>query len=100
DAARLLYEGPWTAERYAAVGAFIEQHSATPEAAHAAGLDPIVANIILGGKPPSAADAFRATYRLAELRRAADTILASVNALVAPTAGTIYKVSEIAADPV
>ncbi len=100
DAARLLYEGPWTAERYAAVGEFIEKHSATPEAARAAGLDPTVAKIILGGKAPSAADCFRATYRLAELRRAADTILATVDALVAPTAGTIYTVAELAADPI
>ncbi|CAM3005351.1 allophanate hydrolase [Rariglobus hedericola] len=100
DAARLLYEGPWTAERYAAVGEFIEQHSATPEAARAAGLDPTVAKIILGGKTASAVDAFRATYRLAELRRAADTILPTVDALVAPTAGTIYTVAEMEADPI
>ncbi|MFA6961529.1 MAG: allophanate hydrolase [Opitutaceae bacterium] len=100
DAARLLYEGPWTAERYAAVGAFIEQHSATPEASLAAGIDATVAKIILGGKAPSATDCFRATYRLAELRRAADTILATVDVLVAPTTGTTYKVSEIEADPV
>ena len=100
DAARLLYEGPWTAERYAAVGEFIEKHSATPESARAAGLDPVVAKIILGGKSPSATDCFRATYRLAELRRAADTVLSTVDALVAPTTGTIYKVSEIEADPI
>lgn len=100
DAARLLYEGPWTAERYAAVGEFIEKHSATPEASRAAGLDDTVAKIILGGKASSAVDCFRATYRLAELRRAADAILATVGALVAPTTGTTYKVSEIAADPV
>ena len=100
DAARLLYEGPWTAERYAGVGAFIEQHAASTASARAAGLDPVVSPIILGGKKPSAADGFRATYRLAELRRAADSILSSVDVLVAPTTGTIYKVSEIAADPV
>ncbi len=100
EAARLLYEGPWTAERYAAVGAFIEKHSATPEAAAAAGLDPTVAKIILGGKSASAVDAFRATYRLAELRRAADQILAGVDTLIAPTTGTIYTVAEIAADPI
>ena len=99
-AARLLYEGPWTAERYAAVGEFIERHSATPESVRAAGLDPTVAGIILGGKAPSAADAFRATYRLAELRRAADSILADVDALVAPTAGTVYTVAQVEADPV
>jgi len=100
ETARLLYEGPWTAERYAAVGEFIERHSATPEAAHAAGIDPTVAKIIFGGKTPSATDCFRATYRLAELRRAADTILATVDALVAPTAGTIYTVAEIETDPI
>jgi len=100
DAARLLYEGPWTAERYAAVGEFIEKYSATPESARAAGLDSTVAKIILSGRTPSATDAFRATYRLAELRRAADTILATVDVLVAPTTGTIYTVAAIEADPI
>ncbi len=100
DAARLLYEGPWTAERYAAVGEFIEKHSASPEAARAAGLDPNVAKIILGGKAPSAADGFRATYRLAELRRAAEAVLATVDVLLAPTTGTTYTVAEIDADPI
>jgi allophanate hydrolase len=98
DAARLLYEGPWTAERYAAVGEFIESHSASD--ARAAGLDPSVSQIIIGGKTPSAVDAFRASYRLSVLRRAADTILASVDALVAPTTGTIYTVAEVQADPI
>jgi allophanate hydrolase len=106
DAARLLYEGPWTAERFAAVGAFMEQHLPAngaplrPDSANPAGLDPTVAAIIQSGKTASAADAFRASYRLAELRRAADGILAAVDALVAPTAGTIYTVAEVLADPV
>ena len=106
DTARLLYEGPWTAERFAAVGAFIEQHQPAngapllPDSANPAGLDPTVAAIIQNGKTASAVDAFRASYRLAELRRAADTLLASVDALVAPTAGTIYTVAEVLADPV
>ena len=100
DAARLLYEGPWTAERYAGVGEFIEKHSATPDSIRAAGLDLTVAKIILGGRTPSAADCFRATYRLAELRRAADTILATVDALGAPTTGTVYTIAEVQADPI
>lgn len=100
EAARLLYEGPWTAERYAAVGDFIEKHSTTPEATRAAGLDPTVATIILGGKKATATDGFRAAYRLAELRRSADAVLASVDLLVVPTTGTIYTVAEIAADPI
>ena len=94
DAARLLYEGPWTAERYAAVGEFIETHTTAP------GLDTTVAKIILGGKTPSAVEAFRSSYRLAELRRAAATILATVDALVAPTTGTTYTVAEVQADPI
>ena len=100
EAARLLYEGPWTAERYVSVGEFIEKHSSTPEASRSAGLDPTVSKIILGGKTPSAADGFRASYRLAELRRAADAVLATVDGLVAPTAGTIYTVAEVQADPI
>ena len=100
DAARLLYEGPWTAERYAAVGEFIERHSASADTALVAGLDPTVSKIILGGRSASATDVFRATYRLAELRSAADTILATVDGLVAPTTGTIYTVAEVQADPI
>lgn len=100
EAARLLYEGPWTAERYAAVGDFIEEHSVDAESARAAGLDPVVSAIILGGRRPSAADAFRAMYRLAELRRAAGAVLAGVDAIMAPTTGTVYTVREVEADPV
>lgn len=99
-AARLLYEGPWTAERYAAVGEFIERHAATPDSACAAGLDATVTGIILGGKKPSAADAFRAMYRLAELRREAEAVWADIDVLVAPTYGTIYTVAQVQADPV
>src|SRR6266702_2133686 len=43
-AARLLYEGPWVAERYCAVGDFVEQH---PEAVH-----PVTRQIINGGRNP------------------------------------------------
>ena len=100
EAARLLYEGPWTAERYAAVGAFIEEASASDVAAREAGLDPTVSGIILGGKSHTSVQTFRAIYRLAELRRAADAVLATVDAIVAPTAGTTYTVAEVQADPV
>jgi allophanate hydrolase len=100
EAARLLYEGPWTAERYAAVGAFIEAASESNGAARDAGLDPTVAAIVLGGKAHSSVDTFRAIYRLAELRRVADATLSSVDALAMPTAGTVYTVAEVQADPV
>lgn len=92
EAAALLYQGPWVAERYAAVGEFIDAH---PEAC-----DPTVAGIISGGKNASAVDAFRAQYALAALRREADALIESVDALLVPTAPSIYRQAEIAAEPV
>src|SRR5688572_14869604 len=63
ETARLLYEGPWVAERYAAVGAFIEKNG---DKVH-----PVTREIILGGGRISAADTFRSFYRLAALKRTA-----------------------------
>lgn len=92
DAARLLYEGPWVAERYIAVQELIERD---PEALH-----PVTREITLGGRAPKATDLFRAEYRLAELRRAADVIMAGLDVLLLPTAGTIYRIAEVEADPI
>src|SRR5262245_27013937 len=55
EAARLLYEGPWLAERYVAVGEFIDKHPKK--------VLPVTRKIIGAGKKSSAADAFRALYR-------------------------------------
>lgn len=92
DVATLLYQGPWVAERYAAVGAFIEAH---PDA-----VDPTVAEIIGRGRHMTAADGFRAQYRLAELRRHADRLMADVDALLVPTSPSIYTIEAVQADPV
>ena len=92
DTARLLYEGPWVAERCAAVGEFLASH---PEA----GL-PVTRSIILAGARPTAVDAFRASYRLAKLARAAAATWAAVDAMALPTTPTIFRVDEVEADPV
>ncbi|MBL0944345.1 MAG: allophanate hydrolase [Hydrogenophaga sp.] len=92
EAARLLYDGPWVAERYAAIRGFIE---AQPEAVFAP-----VRQIIEGGKRPLAADAFAAGYRLKALKRVCDAQLASVDCLLLPTAGTIYRIADMQADPI
>ncbi|WP_241147954.1 allophanate hydrolase [Minwuia thermotolerans] len=92
DAARLLYEGPWVAERYISVQELIERD---PEALH-----PVTREITLGGRDPKATDLFRAEYRLAELRRAAGDILAGLDLMLLPTAGTIYRIAEVEADPI
>lgn len=92
ETARMLYEGPWVAERYAAVGALIED---APEALH-----PVTREIILGGRKQSAVDAFNAFYRLEHLRRAADRVWQGIDALVLPTAPTTYTVEQVLADPI
>ena len=91
-AGRLLYEGPWVAERYAAIRAFID---AQPEALH-----PVTRSVIAGGARPSAADAFDAYYRLRALRRALEPVWQRIDALLLPTAGTSYSVQAVEADPI
>ncbi len=91
EAARLLYEGPWLAERYVAIREFIES---SPDALH-----PVTRAIIEKGRDPSAADVFTAMYRLAALRRAVEPVLDGVDVLATPTAGTIYRIAELEADP-
>jgi allophanate hydrolase len=80
------------AERYAAVGGFLESH---PDA-----IDPVVRSIVLGAAKISAADAFRAEYRLRELRRQTEAEWARIDVLALPTAGTIYTHEQIAAEPI
>jgi allophanate hydrolase len=92
EAARLLYEGPWVAERYAAVGEFIAAH---PQAAL-----PVTAQIILAGNRASALDCFRAQYRLQSLQRAAQVIWQDATALLLPTAGTHYTLAAVQAQPI
>jgi allophanate hydrolase len=92
EIARLLYEGPWTAERYAAIEALIESQ---PDA-----LLPVTHRIIAGARAFSAVAAFKAQYRLMELKRRSQSVWDSIDVLMTPTAGTIFTVEEIQADPI
>jgi allophanate hydrolase len=92
ETARLLYEGPWLAERYAATRDFI---ASAPQSMH-----PVTLEIILGGARPSAVDAFTAFYRLEQLRRIAQRQFEAIDALVLPTAPTLYTVDQVLADPI
>jgi allophanate hydrolase len=92
DTARLLYEGPWVAERYLATQALLESN---PQA-----MLPVTRGIIQGGAGPRALDAFRASYRLQALKRAAAPLWEACDLLLLPTAGTHYRIAEVDADPV
>jgi allophanate hydrolase len=92
QAARLLYEGPWVAERYLATRALI---ASAPQAMH-----PVTRQIILAGTHRSAADTFAAFYELEELRRVRDHVFRSIDAMALPTVPTVYTVEQVLADPI
>jgi allophanate hydrolase len=92
EAARLLYDGPWVAERTAALQALLLDN---PDAIH-----PVVREIVEGGFGYSAIDAFNGAYRLAELARLAEAMWEQVDLLALPTAPTSYRVAEMLAAPI
>lgn len=90
--ARLLYEGPWVAERYAAIEAFMRTSAAS--------LHPVTRAITEGALSRTAVETFQATYRLAELRRVSEAAWGKVDALVVPTVPRAWTVAEVEADPI
>jgi allophanate hydrolase len=92
QAAALLYQGPWVAERLAAVGDFF--------AARRDDMNPVVAGIIGQGEQYSAVDAFNGAYRLAELRRQAEVELDGYDFLLVPTTPTMPTLADLEHEPV
>ena len=94
ECARLLYGGPWVAERTWRCA--IEDFAA----AHAGEMDPTVRKIVEGARGVTAVDAFRGAYELEALRRRTEHEWAKMDVLLLPTAPTIYTVKAMQADPV
>ena len=92
DAAKLLYSGPWVAERTAALEDMLRDH---PDA-----IDPTVRKIVSAGTALSAVDTFRGAYQLMHHARQAETVWQAVDALAVPTSPTIYRLAEMLANPV
>ena len=90
--ARLLYEGPWVAERYAAIQPFFDEQ---PEA-----IFPVTRQIIGNAAKFNAADTFNAFYKLKALQREAAQVWQQIDIMLTPTAGTIYTIDEVNAKPV
>lgn len=91
ETAKLLYHGPWIAERYCGIKEFAETQSDV--------MLEVTRGIILSGAKPSAIDAFEGFYRLSEFKRLSEGIMASVDFIVTPTAGTIYTRDEVRDNP-
>ncbi|OXR49163.1 allophanate hydrolase [Pusillimonas sp. T2] len=92
ELAQLLYAGPWVAERYVAIEHMMTEQ---PEAVH-----PVVRGIIEQAGRYSAADAFRAEYRRANLARQIQQVLATADALVVPSTPSIYTIAQVLQQPV
>lgn len=90
--AALLYGGPWVAERYAAVGSFIDSHRAE--------CDPTVAAIISAGSNIPAAEAFAALYQLKSLQRRSMPTWSNIDFLLLPTTPTTYRIDDVQKEPV
>ncbi len=92
DAAQLLYQGPWVAERLAAVGEFFHTHRSA--------MNDVVGGIIAQGVNYNAVDTFNGQYRLADLRRQAEKEMQDYDLLIVPTTPTMHRIVDVAKDPV
>lgn len=90
-AADLLYSGPWVSERYASVGEFIKTHRDD--------CNPTVASVIMGGESLSASSLFQGMHALESFRKMTAGIWKSIDFLVVPTAPSIYRITEVLANP-
>ncbi len=92
EVASLLYDGPWVAERHAAIRDLIDTR---PE-----GVDPVVREVILKARQYSATQAFEARYRLEALARDIAGLWDGLDALMVPTVPTHPTRAEVAAAPI
>jgi allophanate hydrolase len=92
ETARLLYEGPWVAERFLVIRDLL---ASSPDSIH-----PVTREITAAGARLTAADTFAALYRLQALRRVAERTFGNIDALVLPTAPTAYSTAQVLANPV
>ena len=89
--ARLLYDGPWVAERTAALRPMLDR----PELLH-----PTTRAILAGGLDRRTVDAFDAFHLLAQVRRKAEALFAAHDVLLLPTAPFWPTLADLESDPI
>lgn len=92
EAARLLYEGPWVAERYSIAGELMEQE---PDA-----VLPVIRAVLAKAPAIDGVQTFRAQYRLQALKSQCDRVMATLDCVLTPTIGRPVTLAELAAEPV
>jgi allophanate hydrolase len=91
EIAKLLYGGPWVAERHAVVEELIDRDPGA--------MDPTVRRVIEVARQFSATDTFRAQYVLREAQRDFARLWTEFDLMMVPTAPTHPKHTDIDADP-
>ena len=92
ETARLLYEGPWVAERYLVIRNLL---ASSPDSIH-----PVTREIIAPGSRLTSTETFSALYRLQGLRKIAERVFVNIDAIVLPTAPTVYTTRQVLANPI
>jgi allophanate hydrolase len=92
ETARLLYEGPWVAERYLVIRNLL---ASSPDSIH-----PVTREITAAGARLTAAETFSALYRLQALRKITERSFANIDAIVLPTTPTVYSTAQVLANPI
>jgi allophanate hydrolase len=92
DVARLLYDGPWVAERHAVIENLLNSHPDT--------IDPVVRAVVSQASQHDATSTFRARYALESLRLQADKLWRDIDLLMVPTATTCPTLAAVATEPV
>jgi allophanate hydrolase len=90
EAASLLYEGPWLAERLACVGDFLSRHG---DAVH-----PVTRTILERGREVTGTAVFQGMYQLQSLRAACLKVFDQAEVLVVPTMPTIPTLAQVQGD--
>ncbi|MBH3405436.1 allophanate hydrolase [Pseudomonas glycinae] len=92
EAARLLYEGPWVAERYSVAGKLMEENPAA--------VLPVIRAVLAKAPAVSGVQTFRAQYRLQALKAVCDKALEGLDCVLTPTIGRPVTLAELDAEPV
>ncbi len=92
EAARLLYEGPWVAERYSVAGDLMTAH---PQA-----VLPVIRDVLAKAPQATAVELFRAQYRLQALKAICDAALDTLDFVLTPTYPRPVTLAELDRDPI
>ncbi|MDR5795149.1 allophanate hydrolase [Caballeronia sp. LZ008] len=92
EAAQLLYQGPWVAERYSVTG---ELMTTQPDA-----VLPVIRDVLAKAPGATAVELFRAQYRLQDLKALCDASLDTLDFVLTPTYPRPVTLAELERDPI